>query len=233
MLRDREQFEGLWRNRGGPDAVTDHYLPGQNLRVDKALQTITNGRRLLDIGCGNGTFLTQLKGRFDESFGVDIAESAVNLAIQNGVQALPLNLNTDPLPYTNQFFDVITILSAFQYFYNPADVLSECHRVLITNGILLLSIPNMRSFWRIGKLLFTGKFPKVSKDKIGYDGGTLHYFCYQDMVELLTQNGFKIEWAHGIYCFPRFLSSWTNISLPGLFKREFFSAEIFIKAFKV
>ncbi len=100
-------------------------------------------------------------------------------------------------------------------------------------GILLISIPNMRTFWRIGKLLFAGTFPKVSLDKIGYDGGTLHYYCYRDMFELLRLNGFKIEWAHGIYCIPRLISLWTDKGLLGAIKREFLSAELFIKAVKV
>ena len=232
MRRDKDQFDRLWRSRIEPDNVPDCYRPGQNLRVDKALKVLSQGQRLLDIGCGDGTFLEQAKGHFEEVFGVDIAEAAINQAIKKGVRASILNLNSDRLPYQDRFFDVVTLLSVFQYFYDPEEVLRECCRVLSDGGVLLMSVPNMRTFWRIGRLLFNGKFPRSSLDSIGYDGGTLHYFCYANLVGLLSQNGFRIEWAHGIFCIPRFLSGWTDKGLLGTIKREFFSAECFIKAVK-
>ncbi len=123
ILRDKEQFDRLWHNRIKPANANDNYCPGQNLRVDKALKVLTHGRRLLDIGCGDGTFMAQSKECFDEVFGVDIAEPAVNMVIQKGLYALVLNLNTDHLPYPDQFFNEVTILSTFQYFYDPEDVL--------------------------------------------------------------------------------------------------------------
>lgn len=230
IQRDKKQFDNLWRKKAQNEGLSYCYKPGNNLRVDSALKILDQGKRILDIGCGDGIFLNQIRGRFIESFGIDIAEIAVETALRNGVQASILNLNSDALPYPNGFFDAITILSTFQYFYDPYYVLGECHRVLKEHGVLIMSIPNSRAIWRIYRLLIRGEFPKVSLDKIGYDGGTLHYFCYKDIDKLLKDNNFKIQLSFGIYCFPSFLSKWPDRGIFGKLKRELFSGEMMIKA---
>jgi SAM-dependent methyltransferase len=126
----------------------------------------------------------------------------------------------------------VTILSVLQYFQDLYQVLGECHRVLAPYGALVLSVPNMRAVWRVGKLLFLGTFPRVSLDKEGYDGGTLHYFAYSNLRQLLYETGFEVIWAHGIFCLPRFFERFPNKDILGKVKREFFSAEIFVMARK-
>jgi SAM-dependent methyltransferase len=143
-----------------------------------------------------------------------------------------VDLNQDGLPFPDQYFEAVTILSTLQYFQDLYLVLGECQRVLSPSGILLLSVPNMRAFWRLGRLLLQGSFPRVSLDQEGYDGGTLHYFAFANLKQLLHETGFEVVWAHGIFCLPSFLEGFPDSSLLGKIKREFFSAEIFIMARK-
>ena len=226
----RNQFDQIWQNNiglTGPEAI---YQPGYNLRIDKALKVLDRGNRLLDIGCGNGWFEVQAKGLFNEVYDVDIDETAVSIACQRGIQAIQLDLNVDVLPFPDYFLDVITLLSVLQYFHDMNRVFDECRRVLTPSGILIISVPNMRTFWRIGKLLILDSFPKISLDSIGYDGGTLHYFAFRNLTDLLNANNFDDVWAHGIFCLPRSFSNLPDNGLIGKIKRKFFSAEIFVKA---
>jgi len=229
---ESDQFDRIWNRKLGESPGQPHYVSGVNLRVDKALTFFTLGCRLLDIGCGDGTLAFQAQGHFKEVYGVDIAGTAVQLARKKGVRAEVLNLNANILPYPDNFFETITILSTLQYFYDLDWVLQECYRVLVPDGFLLLSVPNMRALWRVGKLLFLGSFPGVSKDMEGYDGGTLHYFAFQNLKELLSRNHFVLITSVGIFCLPQFFEKLTDRGIIGLLKREFFSAEIFIKAQK-
>lgn len=228
---DESRFDQIWYRKlqGEYSAV---YTPGENIRVDKTLSVIGTGKRILDIGCGTGILLTQLKERFEEVHGIDISREAVAVAVQNDIQARVVDLNHSSLPYDDGFFDIVTILSTLQYFIDLDKTLRECNRVISPNGLLLLSVPNMRAIWRLGKLLFMGSFPRVSMDPEGYDGGTLHYFAFSDLKELLRKNGFIVSQAHGIFCVPGFVAHVSNKGLPGLVKREFFSAEVFISAIK-
>jgi len=223
--RSSEIFDQYWQNK--------NQISPENQRVKKAIQVLSGGQRLLDIGCGDGNLGASLTGRYAEVFGVDIAAKAVELARAKGVNAIQLNLNEYPLPYPDLFFDSVTLLSVLQYFYDIESVLAECHRVLRPEGEILLSSPNMRAFWRLYRLTFQGRFPRTSIDLTGYDGGALHYFCYQNMVELLEQRGFKVILGRGIFCLPHWANQWTDRGLVGWFKREFLGAEFFVRAVKL
>jgi methionine biosynthesis protein MetW len=229
--RDKNQFEQVWQKKAEQDELPLVYQPG-NERVDQALRIIPPGSRFLDIGCGTGVLAQKLKGRYTEVHGTDIAEMPVQVAHQNGVQAVVHNLNTTPLPYEDQFFDLVTALSVFQYFYDLDFALSEIGRVMKPSGTLLVSVPNMRAIWRIGKLALAGTFPRTSMDAVGYDGGALHYFCYRDMVHLLNEHGFNVTGSYGMFCIPGMMKAMPDRGLPGALKREFFSAEILIMARK-
>jgi len=229
---DRNHFDSIWKRKSRTEPQAG-YVPGSNLRVDKAVEVLRGGTRLLDIGCGDGTLLALLQSRFRAAQGIDISEEAVRLARQKGMEASILNLNLEPLPYPDGNFDVVTILSTLQYIYDLDKFLKECRRVLSGSGVMLMSVPNMRALWRIGRLLIQGSFPRVSLDQEGFDGGTLHYFAFADLRRLLGKHGFQVAWAHGIFCLPRFIERFPNGGLIGTLKREFFSAEIFIMANKV
>ena len=226
---DDAHFNRIWKRKLAGDHSAS-YVPGENIRVDKALSVITAGKRVLDIGCGTGQLLTQLQGRFEEVHGIDISGQAVAAACQNGINAMVVDLNLEPLPYADGCFDVVTLLSTLQYFIDLDGILRECKRVISPTGRLILSVPNMRAVWRIGKLFFLGSFPRVSMDPEGYDGGTLHYFAFSNLRELLRDHGFHVSQAHGIFCVPRVLARVNDAGLLGTIKREFFSAEIFITA---
>lgn len=225
--KNRNHFNAIWQRKLESESPAGQRV-GLNRRVEKASKVLPGGSRLLDIGCGKGELLRTLQNRYEEVYGIDIAEVAVNSARKNGLKVEAVDLNQEDLPFPDQYFESITILSALQYFQDLYLVLGECNRVLAPAGVLLLSVPNMRSFWRVGRLLLQGSFPRVSLDQEGYDGGTLHYFAYANLKDLLHQTGFEVIWAHGIFCLPRFLEGFPDGGLPGKIKREFFSAEIFV-----
>lgn len=230
--KDNNLFDQIWRRKIYENDQMLEYRKGENLRVDYCLSQLDHGETLLDIGCGTGIFANQAKVKYENVYGIDIAEKPVEMAISIGVNASVCNLNTEKLDFKDGMFDAVTMLSTIQYFYDLNQVCSEIKRVLKPNGKLFITFPNMRTYWRIYKLLITGRFPKVSKDAFGYDGGTLHYFCYRDVKALMEDHDFKILQSSGIICSPKFFDSFLFPGLLNKVKREFFCAEIFIQAKK-
>ncbi len=101
------------------------------------------GGKLLDIGCGNGTFLDFMNKLGWETIGIDFDEKAImNSKIKN------LNVKLGSLAeqnFPNDFFDAITLSHVIEHVYQPNELLKECYRILKINGKMVISTPNSAS----------------------------------------------------------------------------------------
>jgi methionine biosynthesis protein MetW len=216
----------------GRKSITD-YVPGSNLRVEAAANILHPGQRLLDVGCGDGILGMLVRNRFEEIYGVDISDKAIEVAQRRGIKAYKVNLNVEALPFEDNYFDSITCLGTLQLIYDMNTMLREFNRVLKPDGELVLTVANMRAYWRIFKLVVLGYFPRTSLDPEGYDGGTLHYFCYRNLKDLLEKSGFKVMMRRGIFCLPRLIEKLPDRGWVGKLKAEFLSAEMLVRAVEV
>jgi len=216
----------------GRKSITD-YVPGSNLRVEAAANILHPGQRLLDVGCGDGILGMLVRNRFEEIYGVDISDKAIEVAQRRGIKAYKVNLNVEALPFEDNYFDSITCLATLQLIYDINTMLREFNRVLKPDGELVLTVANMRAYWRIFKLVVLGYFPRTSLDPEGYDGGTLHYFCYRNLKDLLEKSGFKVMMRRGIFCLPRLIEKLPDRGWVGKLKAEFLSAEMLVRAVEV
>lgn len=81
-------------------------------------------KSLLDVGCGDGYFLSKLlfidKIGIDKSLGDD-AEEYIKRCDKN--------------------FDYITMLAVIEHFNNPFEILEGCRRILKENGLVIITTP--------------------------------------------------------------------------------------------
>ena len=224
-------FEEVWHRKLGARIPTG-YRPGENRRVDKALRLLRPGQRLLDVGCGPGSLATQARTRFREVHGVDLSPTAVALARTNGVEAAVVDLSCEPLPHPDGSFDAVAALGVLPYVWDLDWLLRECVRVLAPEGQMVVGVPNMRALWRLWSLAVRGRFPLTSRDPVGYDGGSMHYFCGRNVVDLLEQHHLTVVGVHGVFCLPPALEGFSDRGVGGWIKRELFSAELVVDARK-
>jgi methionine biosynthesis protein MetW len=166
--------------------------PFANSRHDVALTMVSQGHRLLDIGCWNGDFLSRIResGRFDELEGVDLVQGSVDRARSKGFRAQVIDLNSQPLPYRDGDFDAVTMLAVLEHVFDPYFIVAELHRVLRPGGTLVIAVPNAASFTNRLRILL-GRIPVTSADP-GWDGGHLHYFTRHAFDRLLQAGGFDV-----------------------------------------
>jgi len=159
--------------------------------------------RLLDIGCGDGSFSLLLQKFSDEVYGVDLVEEAVQRARSQGVQTFKIDIDEKDLPFENNFFDAVLCGEVIEHLYDPDHLLDEIYRVLKPNGICIITTPNLASWHNRIVLLFgfqpyltevslkynIGKF-KVRDNKVS---GHLRLFTYRALCELLEIHNFNIE----------------------------------------
>ena len=80
-----------------------------------------------------------------ETHGVELNELTARIAIANG-----LNVHTGTLQdarYEDNFFDVVFLGDIIEHVPNPRELLIESKRILKKDGMLIVSTPNLDSFW--------------------------------------------------------------------------------------
>jgi SAM-dependent methyltransferase len=100
-----------------------------------------SGKRILEIGCGDGKLLALLQNA-NEVHGVDASGSGVEKCSARGISALCLDAGSQSLPFPNDHFDFVIILETLEHLMNPYYALLEVRRVLKQNAKLICSVPN-------------------------------------------------------------------------------------------
>jgi 2-polyprenyl-3-methyl-5-hydroxy-6-metoxy-1,4-benzoquinol methylase len=109
----------------------------------KALPRHGQGR-LLDFGCGGGSFLARMAKQGWDVLGVDVSSRAVEqIRTQLGLPALVGSLPHQELQPCR--FDVITMWESLEHVHQPLGVLREAYRLLVPGGRLMVSVPNIDS----------------------------------------------------------------------------------------
>jgi ubiquinone/menaquinone biosynthesis C-methylase UbiE len=178
-----------WFHRYISDPVFD---PTINTRHDVPLSLLGKGTRLLDIGCWDGTFLGRVRaaGLFSELHGTDLPEQAIKTACERGFRAQRVDLNAEPLPFEDNYFDAVTFLAVLEHLFDPFAAIREVRRVICPGGELVIDVPNVASFTNRCRILL-GRVPVTSQGE-GWDGGHLHYFTKSCFDKFLKDEGFEI-----------------------------------------
>jgi methionine biosynthesis protein MetW len=157
---------------------------------------MSDGARVLDLGCGAGNLLSRLPPK-SIGVGIDLSREAIRLARASGHEVAIASLEGAVLPFRDESFDIVTCLGVIEHVFDPRPLLGEASRVLRRRGLVVMLTPNVRYLYHLYRLLIRGRGPKTSGDPEGIDGGHLHYFTFADAADLLREAGFESVAIHG------------------------------------
>lgn len=100
----------------------------------------TPAHTLLDVGCGSGLFCELAAQQEYDVWGLDATPEFIAIAQRETPAGHFQTGDMEELPYPDNTFDVVTGINSFQYAANPVRALEEAHRVLRTNGKLVVAI---------------------------------------------------------------------------------------------
>jgi ubiquinone/menaquinone biosynthesis C-methylase UbiE len=131
------------------------------------------GKKVLEVGVGQGTDLVQFaKGGADVS-GIDITQRHLELAARNfALRGLHANLKyaaAAAIPFESGSFDVVYSFGVLHCTDNTVRSLSECHRVLKPGGELIVAMYHKYSFFHAYTILVTGIL-RGNLQRLGYKG---------------------------------------------------------------
>jgi len=206
----------------GTDHLTDLDSRFQRYRVRKVLEIHAPGPddRVLDLGCGWGTFSFALAPTVDEVVGLDFSSRSVELCECRGetlglANASFLRADARETGLPDESFDVVLAADLFEHLY-PEDserVTAEAFRVLRRGGRFVVWTPHR------------GHFLEVLKNRnivLKADPTHVDYKSMGRMLDLLEGAGFDVEKAYYAESHIPALSALERALLPvaPLFRRR-------------
>jgi 2-polyprenyl-6-hydroxyphenyl methylase/3-demethylubiquinone-9 3-methyltransferase len=174
----RDYYEELWERL--PEQLAP---PDLNRRRRFLLASLQPSDRVLDLGCGEGTFtaLTAQTGA-QSVIGADVAEAALRRARsahpELSFELVPFD---GPLPFADGAFDLVWASEVIEHIADTARWLSEVRRVLAPGGRLLLTTPAH------GRLRLLVDGIEAHSEPLG---DHLHLYSRRSLRLMLTEFGF-------------------------------------------
>jgi ubiquinone/menaquinone biosynthesis C-methylase UbiE len=170
------------------------------------------GKKVLDVGCWWGWFIRYAREKGAHVVGFDCEASRIRDAmsfLQGGCSLCVADALHVPFPSST--FDVAVSIHVVEHVNPERVMIKEIHRVLKPDGVLLISVPNDRSFgvlpYRPLRFLLRGKMASRLPHKLYRYVKSLCYsdlshhreYTVQSLSRLLESNGFGVErvWRHG------------------------------------
>jgi len=161
-----------------------------------------HGRRILDVGCGDGDLAARLAERGARVVGVDASAAMIAAAMQRAAPeqadlAFEIAAAQD-LPFPPEQFDIVVAVTILCFVENAAPVFREMARVLRPGGHLVIGELGKWSYWAAARrvrawlgspLWRQGKFRTPA-----------------ELRSLARQAGLTVETVRGAIYFPR----WTR-----------------------
>jgi SAM-dependent methyltransferase len=128
-------------------AVEAFAINGRNIQE---LASAEPHKRLLDLGCDDGTWTLEVAraAGATELHGIEIVTERAKLARARGINALVADLNK-PLPYLDDSFDLVHANQVIEHISDLDTFLSEIHRVLRPGGTSIISTENGSSWHNV------------------------------------------------------------------------------------
>lgn len=174
-----------------------------------AIKRLTEGRRLLDVGCATGFFMEAAAEEGFDVRGVEFSTVAISLA-RPDIRDRILRGDVNALRGQGaDKFDVVTAFDIIEHVQSPASFLKDIREILQPGGVLAISSPDTGHFLRY---LMGSKWPMLQPMQHTV------LFSRRSIAELLERCGFRdvrVETTHKVLTMD-YLAEQLTVTNPGL-----------------
>ncbi len=160
------------------------------------------GKRILELGCGPGTFLSMLKPEYSYALGLDIDENQILYANRKYRRK---NLDFKLIDITKDLpegkFDKVIISEVLEHlpFHASQVMLCKVKEILNEGGEVLITTPNYRSLWPIIELGWNMINP------VNYAELHINKYSSKKLHKQLSKNGLKVVRSGSFFVLSPFL----------------------------
>jgi SAM-dependent methyltransferase len=153
-------------------------------------------RRVLDVGCGTGNFGASIRKRTGcKVWGVESSAGSIQKAEQNLDKVFHGYFGPE-LDLPSGYFDCIVFNDVLEHMLDPASALVLARALLGSGGCIVASIPNIRQFPTVWKLVIRGDW---EYQEVGIlDKTHLRFFTRLSIMHLFQGAGLEIQRIDGI-----------------------------------
>ncbi len=209
---------------------SSRYAP-QDARLDKysrnriLIEWVGTGKRVLEVGCSTGYMSQLMKERNCAVTGVEMDADAARCAANYCEEVHVLDLNSPEwiTRFSENRFEVALLGDVLEHLVDPARVLSQIREVLVPDGSLVISMPNV-VHWETRAKVLLGQFDYQSCGTL--DHTHLRFFTLKTARELIESAGCRIVRFHpavGGRMTGHLRGTWQTLAgiLPGLLAYQF------------
>ena len=153
-----------------------------------------SARRLLDVGCSNGSLGAALRSEVPGRtvWGIEADPTFCREAAARLDRVVQADLNE--LTWTETFadhrFDALIFADVLEHLRDPWTVLRCAVEVLSPGGVAIISIPNIRHVSAMYSIAVRGSFPR--RERGLFDKTHLRWFTFADAVALCRDAGLEV-----------------------------------------
>jgi ubiquinone/menaquinone biosynthesis C-methylase UbiE len=146
--------------------------------------SLKEGKKILDIGVGNGYIVNAISSEDTSLTGIDITDSTLKKFSHLAKMCLA---DIHHLPFKDNSFTTLLMGEVIEHLDDTSLALQEMNRVLDDDGCIVMSLPNKYGVWSLYVDTFYSKLKGINPE------GHVNKFSIRSVKKLLVSNGFKIE----------------------------------------
>jgi 2-polyprenyl-3-methyl-5-hydroxy-6-metoxy-1,4-benzoquinol methylase len=171
------------------DGKARHHRDPNYLAEIKTVERYKKAGRFLDVGCNMGMLLRLAMKRGWSCVGVEPSPSLAELAKKHGFPVWNHFLHEVP-GSENESFDVVALSDVFEHITEPLPFLQQAARLLKSDGILYVKVPNAK--WNILKQGMLGVLGKHPRQGLWDAYEHVVHYSEETLRAMLTKGGFRV-----------------------------------------
>lgn len=170
--------------------------PRSDAYIGSAIMELLRSRRpkrVLDVGCGNGTLARRLVDAGFDVTGVDWDPKAVSLASQRVPEARFSVARFEEAPPSSNF-DAAVSTEVIEHLFDPNELLQFAFQALRPGGTFIITTPHHGYLKNLAISLVDGWDKHFMADVLA---GHIKFFSQRTLTAALERNGFVVEGFRG------------------------------------